>query len=127
MHRLRAKRIRLNDEAEANPMDGLANLADAMLVLAVGIMLALILNWQLDISETGTVSGNGGGGFGGTPMSISAEDMADAGAQAVNEEDLIRIGALYYDEASGAYYAISEGESNPDETIPDNETRPNVE
>ena len=44
------ERRRRRQEAEVNPMDGVANLADAMLVLAVGIMLALILNWNVDIS-----------------------------------------------------------------------------
>ena len=41
MLRLRERRIREEDPG-VNPMDGLGNLADAMLVLAVGIMLALI-------------------------------------------------------------------------------------
>ena len=38
-----------------NPMDGVSNMSDAMLVLAVGIMLALVINWKIvvkDIYET---------------------------------------------------------------------------
>ena len=49
MTRLRQRRTR-EAEAAVNPMDGLGNLADAMLVLAVGIMLALIINWKVDIT-----------------------------------------------------------------------------
>lgn len=33
----------------ANPMDGVSNMSDAMLVLAVGIMLALVINWNVDL------------------------------------------------------------------------------
>ena len=40
-----------NDDS-INPMDGVSNMSDAMLVLAVGIMLALVINWKIDIGET---------------------------------------------------------------------------
>ena len=33
----------------ANPMDSVSNMSDAMLVLAVGIMLALVINWKVDL------------------------------------------------------------------------------
>ena len=32
-------------------MDGVANLADVMLVFACGIMLALIINWNVDVGS----------------------------------------------------------------------------
>ena len=38
------------DKEDVNPMEGVANLSDAMLVLAVGIMLALIMAWKLDLN-----------------------------------------------------------------------------
>lgn len=38
-------------DSEVNPMDGLANLADVMLVFACGIMLALIINWNVDVGS----------------------------------------------------------------------------
>ena len=34
-----------------SPMDNISNMSDAMLVLAVGIMLALVINWKIDIKE----------------------------------------------------------------------------
>ena len=41
MRRLSARSLRSrSDDAPVNPMDSISNLADAMLVLAVGIMLA---------------------------------------------------------------------------------------
>ena len=38
---------------------------------------------------------------------ISQEDLQDTPADALNEENLQRIGALYYDEETGTYYAIT--------------------
>lgn len=37
------------DDNSGNPMDNVSNLSDAMLVLAVGIMLALVINWKVDL------------------------------------------------------------------------------
>ncbi len=36
-------------DEDVNPMAGLSNLADAMLVLAVGLMIALMAAWSVDI------------------------------------------------------------------------------
>lgn len=36
---------------EVNPMEGVANLADVMLVFACGLMIAVIMFWQVDISN----------------------------------------------------------------------------
>ncbi len=35
---------------DVNPMESVANLADVMLVLAVGMMLALVVAWNVDIA-----------------------------------------------------------------------------
>lgn len=37
--------------SDINPMDGMGNLADIMLVLACGLMLALILHWGVDLNK----------------------------------------------------------------------------
>jgi hypothetical protein len=34
----------------ASPLEGLANLVDVMLVFACGLMLALVINWNVDIA-----------------------------------------------------------------------------
>lgn len=38
-------------EEDIDPMSSLGNLADAMLVMAVGLMLALVSAWQLDMAD----------------------------------------------------------------------------
>ncbi len=102
MTRLRARRIRA-EESPVNPMDGLGNLADAMLVLAVGIMLALILNWKLDITTVSTQEHEPAE----EPIAIDEHDMRDTQAQDLDQEKLQRVGALYYDEESGVFYAVT--------------------
>ena len=100
MTRLRARRMRAED-AVVNPMDGLGNLADAMLVLAVGIMLALVLNWKLDLTAV-TAEPEATE----APIEISEEDMQST-SQELDADALQRVGALYYDETPGTYYAIT--------------------
>jgi len=105
MRRLASQRISGLSEKAANPMDGLGNLADAMLVLAVGIMLALLLHWKVDITainaETAPEPQN-------EQIAIDEDDLSETEDRQLNEDEMQRIGALYYDEESGAYYAIME-------------------
>ncbi len=51
---LRNKRRRiLMSSEEVNPMEGVTNMADAMLVLACGLMLALSVYWNIDLGPIG--------------------------------------------------------------------------
>jgi len=101
MRRLSSRRMSDNGESVVNPMEGLGNLADAMLVLAVGIMLALILNWKLDITAISTET---------QPeteqIPIEESELNDADKQTLDEDAMQRVGALYYDEETGMYYAV---------------------
>ena len=97
------ERRRQREESEVNPMDGVANLSDAMLILAVGIMLALILNWNVDISA---VRGDSSADT-EEALSFTEEDMRQSDAPA-GEGELEKLGAVYYDPASGTYYIIEE-------------------
>ena len=83
-----------------NPMEGVANLADCMLVLACGIMLSLIINWNLDIAID-------------KPLAIPDEALTEA-ADGVQESDIEgdaisgfeEFGTLYRDPATGEFYVI---------------------
>ena len=99
---LRQRRLRRR-ETEVNPMDGVANLADAMLVLAVGIMLALILNWNVDISA---VRGQADPET-EEALTFSEEDLTQSEAQE-GQGELKKLGAVYYDPETGLYYIIEE-------------------
>jgi len=58
MKRLRDRKLTsgFGEEEQAEPMAGLSNMSDTMLVLAVGIMLALVINWHLDLGATSTAT-----------------------------------------------------------------------
>lgn len=81
---------KLNEDA-VNPLDGVANLADIMLVLSVGIMLALVINWQIDL--TGLVA--------------RMESVGTTGDSTVEENRMQEMDVqVYRDRETGRYYVI---------------------
>lgn len=53
LHRQKNKNA-FRDREDINPMNYIGNMSDAMLVLAVGIMLALVMAWKVDITSVST-------------------------------------------------------------------------
>jgi hypothetical protein len=93
---LRRQKSRGAGDPAGDPMEGAANLADVMLVLAVGFLLALIMSWNTDwmlresgISEIGE-------------MSRAETDALDAGRA------YEPMGQVYRDPASGTLYLVTE-------------------
>lgn len=41
----------MRSDEEINPLEGAVNIVDAMLVFACGLMLALVINWNVDLSR----------------------------------------------------------------------------
>jgi hypothetical protein len=83
-------------------MEGAANLADVMLVLAVGFLLALIMSWNTDwtlqapgISEIGE-------------MNRAETDALDAGRA------YEPMGRVYRDPVSGRLYLVTDSPDVPD-------------
>lgn len=92
-------------EPEANPLEFIANLADAMLILSVGFMLALVSYWNIDISvntNTGTEVSTK------DALAFDQKDMTktDEKADSVKGGDLKKLGTVYYDSDTGKYYII---------------------
>jgi len=109
MTRLTDRSLRArSEETPVNPMDSVANLADAMLVLAVGIMLALIINWNVDISSSSANSQTQAA----DPIPFSSSDMTEVpeSAEAIEGGDLTKLGTVYYDEKTGSYYIVQNKE-----------------
>lgn len=88
---------------EADPMASVANLVDAMLVLAVGIMLALIVSWNLNIAENGQVSDNARKED--ALSDFTEEDIKDT---EVPQDKLEKQGTVYYDPDTDKYYIIAQ-------------------
>lgn len=99
----------LPQEEEINPMDGLANLADVMLVLACGLMLALIINWNVDIA-----------GIEGSAVSVDKgqevselQGLAGSEGEQINDETQYeKMGVVYKDPVSGKLYMVTTDENN---------------
>lgn len=96
----RLSRRRFSDPV-VNPMDGLQNLADAMLVLAVGVMLALVIHWNIDIDSQQT-------GHRSREKLEGIEDV-ESGKE-VDPEQLEELGkgVIYIDPATGEIYLFTE-------------------
>jgi len=47
--RLRSRRLKTLEDV--NPLEGAINIVDAMLVFACGLMLALVIRWNVDLSQ----------------------------------------------------------------------------
>ena len=88
---------------EVDPMATVANLVDAMLVLAVGIMLALIVSWNLNIAENGQVSDNARKED--ALSDFTEEDIKDT---EVPQDKLEKQGTVYYDPDTDKYYIIAQ-------------------
>ena len=123
MRRGRRTRRRFSEE-EVNPMNYLSNLSDAMLVLAVGIMLALIVHWNVDISTSGgTMSDSGqsyaADGEGGnsaidrdSAVNFSQDELYNMQSQDKldsSDTGMEKLGEVYYDAATGQYYIVENG------------------
>lgn len=97
------------NQEDINPMDGVANLADVMLVLACGIMLALITYWNVDVSGvTGSISVEPGqeitediAGFG------QDKDKDNPDSSDIQYEEY---GTVYRDPATGKLYMVTDSE-----------------
>lgn len=87
---------------DVNPMATVSNLVDAMLVLAVGIMLALIVSWNLNIAENGQVSDNAKKEDAITDF--NEEEMNDS---ELSNDQLQKEGTVYYDSETDKYYVIT--------------------
>ncbi len=47
---LRSRRRRTSEEV--NPLEGVVNIVDAMLVFACGLMLSVIIHWNVDLEQS---------------------------------------------------------------------------
>ena len=80
-------------EEDVNPMESTSSMSDAMLVLAVGMMLAVVINWNVDINQNKMQEID-------DPESVNSDQITDEGGT----ENLTEKGTVYYDENTGKYY-----------------------
>ena len=85
---------------DVNPMNYVSNLSDVMMILAVGIMLALILHWKVPLQTQETEDAPKQQE---TAVEFSADDLQSATELPENME---KTGEVYYDPETGSYYIV---------------------
>ena len=83
----------LDDPAEINPLDTVANLSDVMLVLAVALMLLVVTYWQVDMSQPVEKE-----------LMEQVEIDESAGVSVDNIGDMSYVGSVYRDPETGDLY-----------------------
>lgn len=91
-------------DEDINPMEGVANLADVMLVFACGLMLALITFWNVDV-----------GGFADNAVAVDVgeqigeiQGIDDNGENRLNADSELKLVGSVYQDADGNFYMISD-------------------
>lgn len=92
-----------------DPMSGTANLADAMLVLAVGIMLALVINWHVNINGSSTTKIDQS-----QMKEVTSDEYKTKTENDIDDKSdrnsLQKRGTVYVDTDTGKMYLVVKGE-----------------
>lgn len=93
-------------QEDANPMEGAINIVDAMLVFACGLMLSLVLYWDVDLQKKEV---------------LAVDQVQDTEEVAGIEDDLRssiegdglyeKVGIVYVDPKTGKMYLVNEAEA----------------
>lgn len=99
---LRNRRRRMFEDE--NPMEGTLNIVDAMLVFACGLMLSLIIYWNVDLSTpTERIILQPGQEITESPEVLDNLIEAEAGQGKLYE----RMGTVYKDPATGQLFMLT--------------------
>jgi hypothetical protein len=98
----RRRTFRLTEDV--NPLDGVVNIADIMLVFACGLMLALAVYWNIDLAPVGErIDISKGQEVTEAPR--IRDDLVEAPDRGEVYE---RIGTVYRDPATGQLFMLTE-------------------
>ena len=93
---------RIDADDSADPMGSLANLADVMLVFACGLMMALVVFWNLDLPNIEELSESD---------MQQVEDVEEiVGEITSTTNPYMELGKVYQDPATGKLYMLTEAE-----------------
>ncbi len=97
MRSLRQSRLRrARHSDEVNPMDGLFNLADVMLVFSCGLIIALIAAWNLDVNDR-------------LNLPTEVDSLGENTQETIQNPDALEeMGTVYLDPETGKYYILND-------------------
>lgn len=85
-------------DEDVNPNSYVTNLSDCMLVVAVGLLVALVGHYGVDLNSGGD----------GSDQITGTEIVMDEDGDGVIDENFVKAGSVYYDETTGDYYMVSD-------------------
>ncbi len=100
---LRSK-SRLRETEEVNPLEGAINIVDAMLVFACGLMLALIIRYDVDLTGVNGRVNITAGEEVSQDTQIRNDLIEDAGEGQLYE----KMGTVYKDPATGKLFMLTD-------------------
>jgi hypothetical protein len=106
MSRIRKGRLRRSGgmiDDDSNPMEGAINIVDAMLVFACGLMLSLVVYWNVDLRAGMMPVTQGKEVSGAEALQEQMDEQTDGG------EGFEEIGKVYRDPATGKLYLAETG------------------
>jgi len=81
-------------EGDVDPNASLTNIADCMLVLMLGFLVALVARYNIDLVPQDEITG--------------VEVNMDANGDGVIDDNYSAAGMVYFDESTGKYYLVTE-------------------
>lgn len=90
------------EQEDVDPRVGLVNLADVMLVFACGLMLALVVHWNVNVSNVTEMDQQDMTEIDQSQVENMADDMQSAGSS-YNE-----LGKVYQDPTTGQMYLLQQ-------------------
>ena len=93
---------RTRSREEVDPMSAMGNMGDVMLVFACGLMVALVVAWNVDLAKFQQVE---------TDQELSQDQVSTMSDRMGGGEgnSFVEMGKVYQDPATGKYYLVEEG------------------
>lgn len=86
---------------DVDPMTSMSNVGDVMLVFACGLMVALVVAWNLDLSQFQQVE---------MDQELDQSEVTQMNEQLYGEGDsFVEMGTVYQDPSTGKYYLVEDG------------------
>ena len=91
-------------QEDVDPMSSMGNMGDVMLVFACGLMVALVMAWQVDLKQFQEVE---------TDQELSKDEITELTEQMNGEGNgFQQMGTVYQDPVTGKYYLVEDTDTS---------------